>query len=393
MRVLVVDHVGGIETFREKYRLLAADPEVDLKVLIPETWIENDRLVRASRQAEGYEILTGRAGFRGYENRGFFYTGLTNALQGTRPHILHLIEEPFSLIALQSALLCRWWYPRSKIIFYSFDNLHPGFRYPYRPSWAYRWVQQTVHRLADCGTVGCEDARSVLLSRRFSKPVRFVPLGVDTQRFRKKDTALRQQMGLGEFVIGFVGRLLPVKGIQVLLDAVSQLEMDWSCLIVGDGEERAAVETFAEKTGFQDRFRIESGRSHGEIPDLLNVMDVLVLPSVTLPGAKEQFGRVLIEAMACEVPVIGSDSGSIPEVVGDAGIIVPERDSKTLASALDNLHRDKDHRSRLASAGRARVLAHFSWQRVAEDFLTIYQGLLDGTLSSEERPPWSTSSS
>ncbi|MFH1277262.1 MAG: glycosyltransferase family 4 protein [Candidatus Eisenbacteria bacterium] len=394
VRVLIVDHVGGIETNRQKYAILGSDPDVDLTLFVPETWIENQRTVRAERDAENCRVLTGRAGFRGYENRGFFYTGLAGAIARTKPDVLHLNEEPFSLFALQSVLLARLIRPDVKILFYTFDNLRAGFRYPYRPSWFYGLVQRIVQGSSDLGTAGCADAMGILRSRGFRKPARFVPLGVDTSRFRKKDVSKgRAELGLGPFVIGFVGRLVPVKGVHVLLEALPRVEADWSCLVIGDGEQRGSVEDFVRTRGYADRLRIEPGVPHGSVADWLNLMDVLVLPSITMPNSKEQFGRVLIEAMACEVPVIGSDSGSIPEVIGEAGLVFPEGDSEALGRILSGLARDGAERARLAAAGRSRVTRHFSWRRVAETYKNIYDELLRGTPRSEDRPEWSTSSS
>ena len=87
----------------------------------------------------------------------------------------------------------------------------------------------------------------------------------------------------------------------------------------------------------------------------MNCCDALVLPSLSTPRWKEQFGRVLPEAMACGVPVVGSSSGNIPAMIGDAGIIVPEGDSRAIAAALRSLADDPDLYARLRAAGRKRV--------------------------------------
>jgi glycosyltransferase involved in cell wall biosynthesis len=110
----------------------------------------------------------------------------------------------------------------------------------------------------------------------------------------------------------------------------------------------------------------------------MNAIDVLVLPSRTTPSWKEQFGRVLIEANACGTPVIGSTSGAIPEVIGRAGIVVPERNSKALADALRDLEADPAGCAAMGRIGRQQVEENYTWQRVAERMSRIYQRVMQG---------------
>jgi glycosyltransferase involved in cell wall biosynthesis len=109
------------------------------------------------------------------------------------------------------------------------------------------------------------------------------------------------------------------------------------------------------------------------MPARLQNLDVVVLPSLSQPNWIEQFGRILVEAMACEVPVIGSTCGEIPQVVGDAGIIVPEGDATALAGAIDRMASDPDLRAELGRRGRERILRDFTHARVAERTMAIYR--------------------
>jgi glycosyltransferase involved in cell wall biosynthesis len=108
----------------------------------------------------------------------------------------------------------------------------------------------------------------------------------------------------------------------------------------------------------------------------MNIFDVLVLPARTTPHWKEQFGHVLIEAMACETPIIGSDSGEIPNVIGDAGLTFPEGDAEALVGAIRRLMRDEDLRRDLARRGRERVLQHYTHECIAQETYRIYCELL-----------------
>jgi glycosyltransferase involved in cell wall biosynthesis len=123
--------------------------------------------------------------------------------------------------------------------------------------------------------------------------------------------------------------------------------------------------------------RLLPALAYAEVPRFLSSLDVLVLPSVTiLPHHREQFGRVLVEAMASGVPVIGSSSGAIPEVIGDAGLIVPERDPQALGAALRQVLGDTQLRQMLIERGRQRVGQRFAWPMVAAQTLDLFQAAL-----------------
>ncbi len=114
-----------------------------------------------------------------------------------------------------------------------------------------------------------------------------------------------------------------------------------------------------------DRIRLVDAIPHEQTVDYFNALDALVLPSESSPTWKEQFGHVLIEAMACGVPVIGSDSGAIPEVIGTAGLVFPEGDSQALRVELQRLVNDPDLRKHLSRRGRERVLGNYTYRQIA----------------------------
>jgi glycosyltransferase involved in cell wall biosynthesis len=118
------------------------------------------------------------------------------------------------------------------------------------------------------------------------------------------------------------------------------------------------------------------------MPDVMRTFDVLVGPSLTTARWKEQFGRMLVEAMACGVPVIGSDSGEIPRVIDACGLVVPEGDAAALRLALEQLQGDRTLRGRLGRAGRQRVLEHFTQEAVAVRTVDAYRRLLGGRSST-----------
>jgi glycosyltransferase involved in cell wall biosynthesis len=177
-------------------------------------------------------------------------------------------------------------------------------------------------------------------------------------------------------VIGFVGRLLARKGLFVLLEALAGLDGAWELRVVGTGEACAEAEALAGRLGIAQRVVFLGQQPSTAMPAIMRQFDVLVGPSLTTPRWKEQFGRMLVEAMACGVPVIGSDSGEIPNVIGDAGLVVPEGDGVALRTAIARLRDDPAERRILAEHGRVRVLALFTQEAVARRTYAVYQEML-----------------
>jgi glycosyltransferase involved in cell wall biosynthesis len=146
-------------------------------------------------------------------------------------------------------------------------------------------------------------------------------------------------------------------------------------IVAGTGPEARSLARLAGELGIETRSEFRGHVNYVDMRDLLRTFDVLVLPSRTTVYWKEQFGRVLVEAMACGVVVVGSNSGAIPEVVGDAGIIFPEGNVTALASVLEELAVQPDRRRMLATHGLSRIAQHYSVEHVAGEVLALWRQL------------------
>jgi glycosyltransferase involved in cell wall biosynthesis len=147
----------------------------------------------------------------------------------------------------------------------------------------------------------------------------------------------------------------------------------WSFLLLGSGEYKKKIEDWAAKHGWDGRVQVKLAK-HAEVPRYLGCMDLLVAPSQTMKNWREQFGRMIIEAFACGVPVIGSDSGEIPFVIGDAGQIVPEADVAAWAEAIGGLLRSPQKREELKTTGLARAPI-FSVASIGRQYAEYYRWL------------------
>lgn len=287
--------------------------------------------------------------------------------------VVHCWEEPFVLAGAQVAA---WTPPEARLVYATFQNLPK--RYPPPFAWAERYA---LRRAAAWVAFG-ETVHDALRVRRGYDhlPVAVISPGVDTELFQPDAQAgarVRHSLGWwedGSPVIGFLGRFVAEKGLRTLTGALDAAREPWRALIVGGGAMEGELRAWA--AGWGDAVRIVTGVPHHEVPAYLNAMDVLCAPSRTTSRWKEQLGRMLIEAMACGVAVIGSDSGEIPHVVGDAGMIVREADEAAWTCAIDRLLGDSAHRHALAEAGLRRVGAHFALPVVARRHLDFFRSLL-----------------
>jgi glycosyltransferase involved in cell wall biosynthesis len=287
------------------------------------------------------------------------------------PDIIELWEEPFSAVTAQAIHAARKINPDIKIIFFSAQNIRKKYPPPFS------WFERYTHRHADFAFVMNRDAQEILQERGWQKGSIVLPLGVNPNRFKRLDAStLRKRLGLNKFTIGFIGKLDRQKGVPDLVKAFGMLKDEANLLIIGEGPMAGPLRNLIDKLDISADSRIIPPVPYSEIPEYLNCMDVLVLPSVTLPGLKEQFGRVLIEAMSCEVPVIGSSSGEIPAIIGDAGLVFPERDLETLLHRLRTIINNPADARDLSRRSRERVLRKYDWKIIARKQIEIYSTLM-----------------
>ena len=300
------------------------------------------------------------------------YRDLRAAIGGDADAV-HCWEEPFVFAGAQIARAA----PRqARLIYATFQNLSK--QYP----WPLRAFERRSLRRAD-GWIAFGRTVSETLHDRQGydrRPHRVIPPGVDVATFSPDPDGgarIRRQIGWPDDapVVGYLGRFVPEKGIEDLLAALTGCRMPWRALFVGGGPQRGLIDRFA--ASFPGRVHIAEGVRHGEVPRWLNAMTILCAPSRTTPTWREQFGRMLIEAMACGVPVLASDSGEMPAVVADAGRVVRESDPQAWSSAIDALLDDAAARAEASRRGIARARAHFAWPVVARAHLEFFEELLD----------------
>jgi glycosyltransferase involved in cell wall biosynthesis len=366
MRVLIISRPCLIGAYQRKLEEIARFPDVELMVAVPPSWREGGRVIRLERACTaGYELVVEPLAFNGSFHL-HFYPRLMQRLRAFAPDVVHIDEEPYNFATFHAMWLTKRTGARG--LWFSWQNIHRRYPPPFR------WFERYNARNSDYAIVGSQGAADVWRAKGYAGRLAVIPqFGVDADIF--SPGAVRQ--GGDAFVLGYVGRLVREKGVDLLIDAMADVGGKWRMIIQGTGSEQDQLEDQADRLGLADRV---SFRGHWlpslELPDFYRQLAVLVVPTRSLPNWVEQFGRVLIEAMACGVPVVGSDCGEIPHVVGDAGLIFPEDDVEVLRDRLVRLMRDRELRAELASRGRERVLNHYTQARIAAQTVEVYRDVV-----------------
>ncbi len=365
-RVLLLSKASLAAIYQRQLEAIAA-AGVALLALVPPSWRDErgeQQLVRAHTAGYRLEALPLRC--NGHFHL-YTWRGLAAVMRAFRPNIVHIDEEPYNLAAWQAFYHARR--IGAKTLFASWQNLSR--RYPPPFSWGERWLLRGV----DYALAGTEGSAAAWRAKGYRGPIKVIPqFGVDTTRFRPAESCEERP-----FTFGYVGRLVAAKGVDLLLRAASELGGEWRLRVVGGGPERVELIALAAKLGIAARVDFTPQLPSTEMPAVYHSLDALVLPSRRTPRWQEQFGRVLTEAMACALPVIGADSGAIPGVIGEAGLLFPEGDTVALTEQLRRIREDAALRAELGERGRRRVAAYFTQEIVAAKIVAVYQELLENS--------------
>lgn len=254
--------------------------------------------------------------------------------------------------------------------------------HPYRSRGIRRLTRRAIRGSDRLIAVSRALAESVLELGQPACPIATVYNGVDTDMFspdpaRRRD--LRAMLGLPEASPGLcmVTRLVRTKGLRELVDAFGRITEEipdaWLA-IVGDGPDRSLLEDWVGAAGLRGRVFVPGAQPHEAVPRWLNASDVFILPSYN-----EGLPNVVLEAMACGLPVVSTDVGGTGEAVlqGETGFLVPPRSSDSLLEPLRALLRDESLRERFGRAARSRACEVFGWSQSARALVRVYEAVLE----------------
>ena len=312
----------------------------------------------------------------------WFYRRLGWWLRHLRPDLVHVASEPWGGLTLQTLLIARQLHPRIPICVQGADNIY----------WHGSSLEQSIRKLAlhlalprvtgfvswnkDGVRLATEaglkpSTQSRVLPAVVPDPLIFAPPTPEQRRELRSRYILPQN----EVVVAYVGRLVEDKGVRDLLEALKRPEARQPFLAVWGSGRLAGLVEGAFRTD-ELRGRLGGSLDRGAVADALRSVDVLVVPSRSTATFREQFGRVVVEAMFSGCAVVAYASGALPDVVGDGGVLVAERDVDALSAAIGRLVSDDAHRQDTALRGREQALARFHPTAVGRDLIALWQELL-----------------
>lgn len=349
---------------------------VELTVASPRRWAGRDSELRRVNP-NGYELFLCECWFSGTTsvrlgNHLHFYPGISRVIGQDKWDLVHIDEEPFNLATYHALRGCLS--HGVPAVFTTWQNLDKTYPPPFN------FFEKYVFENAAGAIPGSTEVLELLRRRGFRGPAAQIGHGIDPTVFCKQDAiGLRRKLvSDGSFVVGYIGRIHREKGLDILIKALAMLPKESELVLVGRGPHRAELDVLIRHLGLLKRVHWVPWVNSDEVTEYMNALDVLVLPSRTRRNWKEQFGRVLVEAMGCETCVVGSDSGEIPHVIGDAGLVFHEGNEHELAERLRRLIDDPAECKNLGRRGRQRILEHFTYERIARDRAEFYRRICSG---------------
>lgn len=359
MKILLVSHSSVLRSHRQKLEILARTFGHDITLAAPPYWHEGGIKTPFSKEDNFLKYEEGRGFFRA--KNSFVYTNALEAIHESDPDLIHIEEEPFDPMCFQFMHAAKK--AGKKAVFFTWENINKKHSLPYA------LCEKYTLKHASGAIAGSLEAKQVLEQKGYWGRVEVIPqYGVNLSDYAPKNPEPPKT----ECRIVYMGRIAPEKGIETLIEAASGIN-SVKLYIVGSGDKRYAGYLKAKAGAMMGKRCYFIGHLNKEdVPDFMSTMHILVLPSVTTKKWKEQFGRVLTEAFAAKIFVIGSDSGEIPNVIGKAGLIFKEKSVFDLADRIIEAMSDEEKYIAMANAGYERAKTFFTNEAIAAQIDKFY---------------------
>ena len=383
-RLLIISHALIVNTYQKRWRMMAENYPIKIRVLVPEEWhpgrMDHGNILYAKYEKKRrFELMPVKTTSK-HSWWSYSIIGLRKQLKDFKPDVIYCIHEEGIFQLIQSILIRDIFFPQIKIVYFSmrvFPRV-PTVNLKSLKS-IYSHLRMSIHwsfikRRTSGVLCHYPGIQNQLLKDGYTKPIAIqTQVGV-FESFFKKDKKnrkkIREEMSLNGFVIGFVGRICEEKGIFDLLKSLEQIiDLDWMLLLVGDGDDKKMVRKWANINNVADRIVFTGFVQHSEVPGYMRAMDCLVAMSKTTVSWIDTFPLVVVQAMMVGTPVIGSSSGALPFQLGAKGLIVSEGDTQKLSETITELYKDSNKINQYSEYCHNRAKALFSLSSMNNNFV------------------------
>ena len=366
--VLSIAHTGvQRDAGRLRYHPLGQRSDLEVHLVVPKRWFEFGRWYEADAPDDPgihvhvLPIWFPRASLASWYLH--FYPGLGSLIRKIKPDIIHLWEEPWSIVALQACALRK----NAAYVLEVDQNIQKHLVFPFES------LRRFVLRKTDHVLVRSSDATAVVRACGYTGPVTDLGYGVDQRTFSPVKKSDDSAPPMDTLRLGYVGRLIEEKGIDDAIDALAKLPETVTLAIMGEGPYAGHMKARIKSLGLESRVTFQGWDSPKAVAEFIRSLDILVLLTRTTGSVREQFGRVILEAQSCGVPVLGSQCGSIPLVIGAGGWIVPEKSPLSIVQCIESILKNPNELRVCREAGLANIGLRFTFRVVAETLATVWR--------------------
>ena len=370
MKLLIVSHSCVTPINQQFYAQLERETNWQITILTPSNWRTEYGKTLSPEPWTDYrgKLLDIPVWLSGNIPLHIYQATFIRLLSELQPDFIYVHQEPYAAQTAQIYLANRLTINKP-IAFFTWQNIYK--KYPL----IFDRIEKFTLNKSNVAFTGSHSAERVLRKKGFSGNCITLPSGIDTDMYINSDRAETLKKTLqkteNEVIIGYLGRIVAEKGLKTLLYALHKIkELSWQLVMVGTGEYETEFKQIAKELQLDHKINYVGYIPHPKAPLYLSAFDLLVLPSETQPNWKEQFGRVIIESMACNTPVVGSNSGEIPYLIESTGggLTFPETQPEALAEQLSKLISDRNLRLNLGKQGRQSVVQNYTNNSLAQIF-------------------------
>jgi len=399
IKIAIISHALVSEVNQKRWKRLAKDGKHEIHILVPNYWESywfKEKVVFKPKEIHNDNFHVHPLPTTSVKNWGrYLFKSFDAKFKEIKPDLIYIIHEESILIHHQIYLYRKRFAPKAKIIFFSMNAMRVPYQRTKHPikKIIYRLMWENIKKNTSAALVHYPGCLESLRRGDYNKPIYLqTQVGVDETLFapdKKIREEYRKKIGfLDSLVIGYSGRLVEDKGVDDLVEVFMELSKKYkniSLLLVGNGSLKEWIEDKIKDNNLENRIHITGFVDQAEVSKYMNAMDIFVLASKTMPHWIDTFPLVSVQAQSVGLPVIASNSGSIPWQLSDSARIFHEGDREELKTALIEFIENKDIREKFGKKGQERSYKNFCHKGMTENFKKIVNQVLNSSFIYHEK--------